>query len=90
VAVGCFGVALVTSVSVAADVVGERSPVAVVVAEGAAARTGPGEGYGRRFTEELSEGVEMRVEEVRGAWVAGRLADGRRAWVSRGSLELVE
>ena len=90
VAAGCFAVALLTSASVAADVLGERADVAVVVAEGVAARTGPGEGYGRRFTEDLSEGVELRVEEVRGGWVAGRLADGRRAWVERGSVEVVD
>jgi len=90
VGAGFFAVALVTSASVAADVVGERAVVAVVVAEGVAARTGPGEGYGRRFTEDLSEGVEMRVEEVRGGWVAGRLADGRRGWVSRGAVEIVD
>lgn len=90
VALVFFGVALVASGSVAADVFGERARVGVVIDGGVVARTGPGDGYGARFTGELGSGVEMTMEEERAGWVRGRLADGRVGWVERGVVEVVE
>jgi hypothetical protein len=85
-----FVVALLTSASVAAELVVPPSEIAVIVDEPHTARTGPGDGYGRAFTEALSPGVEMLVRERRGGWLLGRLADGSSAWVREGAVAVVE
>lgn len=85
-----FVIALLTSGSLAADVLLPPRSVAVVVDEPCTARTGPDTGYGVAFTEALSPGVELLVLERRSGWVFGRFADGSTAWVDENAVDLVE
>ena len=84
-----FVVALLTSASVGWEAFGLEAQVAVVVGDSVHARTGPDESYGRRFTEPLTPGVELLVLERRGAWVRGRLANGRDAFVPESGVSIV-
>ncbi len=62
---------------------------AVVVAEEAVGRAADSANAPARFADPLPGGTEVRAVEVRETWVRIELANGRDAWVSRGSVELL-
>lgn len=63
---------------------------AVMIAEETLARASDSSNAPARFTEPLPGGTEVEVIEIRDRWVRIRLANDREAWVSRGSLTMVE
>lgn len=79
-AVVCIGILLVLSGgSYAFEQIEQRSlGYAIVVADEAAVRTGPGD-YGVKF--DLHEGARLKLVESREGWFQIRLADGKRGWI---------
>ena len=61
-----------------------------MMAEETLARASDSSNAPARFTEPLPGGTEVEVIEIRDRWVRIRLANDREAWVSRGSLTMVE
>ncbi|MGH7243843.1 MAG: tetratricopeptide repeat protein [Phycisphaerales bacterium] len=62
---------------------------AVVVGSHTVARSGPADLYDPAFQEPLRAGLEVEIEESRGAWAKIRLRDGRSAWVRADSIERI-
>jgi len=66
-----------------------QNTAGVVLADEAIARKGDAETFQASFKEPLHAGTEFDVVEDRGDWLHVELADGRRCWLPRTSLELV-
>ena len=80
-------VGLVASVAVEARGGADRQ--AVITADEAVARASDSANAPARFAEPLPGGTEVEVMEARERWVRIRLANDREAWISRGSLEMI-
>jgi hypothetical protein len=52
-------------------------------------RKGPSYSYQSAFNEPLHDGLEFRVEETRGDWIAIRIADDRICWIPLSQVQLI-
>ncbi len=52
-------------------------------------RKGPSYSYQSAFNEPLHDGLEFKVQEVRGDWIAIRIADNRICWVPLSQVQLI-
>ncbi len=66
-----------------------NTPEAVVISNDVAAYKGPASTYQRQFEQPLQPGVEVTVQERRGAWTNIKLADGKRGWIESEAIELI-
>ncbi|MBN1878118.1 MAG: tetratricopeptide repeat protein [Anaerolineae bacterium] len=86
IVIACAVVWLLSVLSVGIRVLEARDTVpAVIVAESAEVRSGPGDDYLNEFT--LHAGAEVHVVEQRETWVRIALPGDLQGWVSEGSID---
>jgi len=83
------GMCLASGPLVVRELRNAKTVEAVVLASNIVARNGPAELYDAAFQEPLRAGLEVAVQEQRGAWSKIRLRDGRAAWVRTDALEVI-
>ncbi|MEX0322441.1 MAG: hypothetical protein AB3N63_09810 [Puniceicoccaceae bacterium] len=65
---------------------GKEGVVAVTEVYG---RKGPSYSYQSAFNEPLHDGLEFKIEEARGDWIAIRIADNRVCWIPSSQVQLI-
>jgi len=77
-------------VSISVELGGERNLQAVIVIDDTVARASDSVNAPMRFAQPLPAGAEVEVLEIRDRWARISLANGRDAWVTENSFELID